>query len=57
MQLTTRAVTECDLIPPPSALTESSILCTDGRTDTRTDRQADSSIPQKTFVLRRYDNE
>ena len=56
----TRAVTKCDLIPPPAFLTETSILYTDGRTDKQThglthrqtDRQSDSSIPQKTFVLR-----
>ena len=61
----TRAVTECDLIPPPAcALTETSILYTDGhmhgRThgwmDTRTDGQADSSVPTKTFVLRGYNS-
>ena len=54
--LTTRAVTECDLIPPDtpaSTLTESSILYIDGHTDMwtggwtnkQTDREADSSIP------------
>ena len=43
---------------PASALTETSILLTDRHTDrhtdTWTDRQADSSIPPKTFVLQGY---
>ena len=46
----TRAVTECDLI-----LTETSILYT-RQTHKRTDTQADSSIPPKTFVLQKYNN-
>ena len=38
----TGAITKCDLIPLASALTETSILYTH--------RQADSSIPPKTFI-------
>ena len=34
-----------------TTLTENSILYTDGHADTRTDRQADSRIPAKTFAL------
>ena len=39
-----------------SALTETSILYTGGYKDGRTDRQANSSIPPKTFVLPQYNN-
>ena len=53
MPLQTRVVSECDLIPPP-ALWQTVVFCT--QTDTRMARQADSSIPPKTFVLLGYDN-
>ena len=36
MNRITRAVTECDLIRPTSALTKSSILYTDGQMDGQT---------------------
>ena len=49
----TRAVIECELNPPASALTETSIFL-HMPTHRRTNRQADSSIPPKTFVLRGY---
>ena len=43
---------------PARALTETSILYTDGLThgqmDTWVDRQADSSLPLKTFILPMY---
>ena len=45
----TRAVTKCDLIPPASTLTETSILHTDGHTDTQMDRMI-IVYPRKTFL-------
>ena len=46
---------------PASALTDTSILYTDGlthgQTDTWMDRQADSSLPLKTFILPGYNIE
>ena len=44
------AVTECDLIPPARALTESSFFI-HRWTNTHTDKHADSRIPPKTFFL------
>ena len=49
-----RAITKCDL-PPPPALGRNLYFVskrTHERTDTRTDGQVDSSISPKTFVLR-----
>ena len=46
---------------PTSALTDTSILNKDGltyrQTDTWMDRQADSSLPLKTFILPGYNKE
>ena len=44
-KISTTAFTECDLIPPPGALTESSILYTDGHTDGPTHGRTDRLIP------------
>ena len=48
----TRAVTECDLILPP-ALKQKVVFCTqkDTQTHGQTEREADSIILPKTFVL------
>ena len=53
-QKETRAVTKCDLIPPSSALTETSNTDGHGQKHGRKDRQDDSSIPPKAFVLQGY---
>ena len=41
----TRAVTKCDLVPPPALWQKTSILDSDEYTDSQMDKQADSSIP------------
>ena len=43
--MSTRVVPKCDLIPPVSTLTETSILYTGGHKDTRTDGRKDRVIP------------
>ena len=48
-----RVVAKCDLLPPSALLTEITILYTDGHAEGQ-DRQADSSIPPKTFILQGY---
>ena len=49
------------VLTPTSALTDTSILYIDGlthgQTNTRMDRQADSSLPLKTFILPGYNKE